>query len=318
MSEQDNFDNHAGLAHRENGSSSFSPSPPPPPKNNIIKKLFWGIGGAGILAGVVILAYSSGQHTKVEDNSQANLVEPTKKMATGEIPITPDFSHPLFKIQTKPNVVQETGALQGYILYAKTISTKILSNTADEVIIQASYLIGEAPIDSNSSQVTWENSPVTVQIQCSYSHPMVDGNRLDFKNSSVMSDAEIGNTNFYFRYCHSYLAGYDTGIEKFGYSHPHQQEQLPAVTLQSTHTDVHVVKALGEIEVSEDAEAIFLTTNIGNIAFYAVNISPEQYNMLANMKEGKCLSIQTSASLIPDENGYISLDQFVLKQVNQC
>ncbi|MFW6699170.1 hypothetical protein C5B72_03300 [Acinetobacter sp. KU 011TH] len=130
-----------------------------------------------------------------------------------------------FNILNTPEVISVGRCHMGYCSWSKSISTKIISETSKNVLLEATLLGGTSEFDPEDSRggdqdIRWDKKPHKLIINCSYTKPSVGSGSqltiLDFSSADGMPAVYDSDISVYFKYCHSYTDNGDAPKE-FGY-----------------------------------------------------------------------------------------------------
>lgn len=111
--------------------------------------------------------------------------------------------------------------------WSQSQSTKILSNTKTEMMLEATILGGTSPFDpeedssNGDEKIVWNKKPHKVILYCSHEHPRasLDKEMTYFNFKEGIPGILESDVNLYFEYCHSYTGGVDeNAIAEFGYN----------------------------------------------------------------------------------------------------
>lgn len=139
-----------------------------------------------------------------------------------------------FKIFNQPNVVSLGRCYMEECSWSKSISTRVIQQTANETVLKVTLLGGSSKNtdDSDSishakpAKISWAKTPHELTLHCSYQRPSVAlGNQVDRLplNANSTPDYLESSVNLYFKYCHSDMTSKDP-IRKYGYNVPDIQE----------------------------------------------------------------------------------------------
>lgn len=127
-------------------------------------------------------------------------------------------SHKIFSINTNENEISET-CYHDPCSVSKSISTEIITNEENQVVLKAEVIGGSKPWDSDD--IEWNESPHEVLIVCSKTNPslIIDGQTEVLPlNEDGISGYLISSAEMYFNYCHSTKLPVDEAISKFSYN----------------------------------------------------------------------------------------------------
>ena len=113
----------------------------------------------------------------------------------------------------------------GSCSWSQSQSTKILSNTKTEMMLEATILGGTSPFDPEEDHspsdrnIIWNKKPHKVVVYCSHTWPRTS---LDKEISSFNFKEGIpgfleSDASLYFEYCHSFTGSPYQAITEFGY-----------------------------------------------------------------------------------------------------
>ncbi len=133
-----------------------------------------------------------------------------------------------FNIFNKPNVVSLGRCHMEECSWSKSITTRVVQQTANETVLKVTVLGGTSanPDDSGSNakqpKIHWANKPYERTLHCSYQRPTIGmGSKSDVLplNANVVPGNLESGANLYFKYCHSDMTSTDP-IRKYGYNVP--------------------------------------------------------------------------------------------------
>jgi hypothetical protein len=114
-----------------------------------------------------------------------------------------------FNIFNKPNVVSLGRCQMDECTWSKSMTTRVIQQTASETLLKITLLGGTSdnPSDySKKPKISWNKAPHELTLRCSYQRPTITmGNESDILplNASVVSGVLESAANLYFEYCHS-------------------------------------------------------------------------------------------------------------------
>lgn len=156
----------------------------------------------------------------------------TTAAKTATIPFVPAKSR--FTIFNNPNVVSLGRCHMDECSWSKSVTTRVIQQTANETSLKITLLGGTSgnPDDSGSKskmpKINWDKTPHELTLRCSYQSPTISmGSQSDVLplNASGVSGVLESAANLYFEYCHSDTkSGIDEAIRKYGYHVPATQE----------------------------------------------------------------------------------------------
>ncbi|GAA5003070.1 hypothetical protein GCM10023206_06420 [Acinetobacter puyangensis] len=126
-----------------------------------------------------------------------------------------------FKINQKTGFITYGSCHMDSCSWAKAVSTSIVQNTPNQVILDVRILGGDSPNVSNASKkISWAKKPHKITLVCSYQQPSISvGGQLDVLPLNDFGVPRVleSSANLYFAYCHSFNGEIDDGIKKYGY-----------------------------------------------------------------------------------------------------
>lgn len=135
-------------------------------------------------------------------------------------------THAEFNILNVPDVISIGRCNMGYCSWSKSLSTKIISRSNENVLLEATLLGGTSVFEpqedgSGVQGIEWNKKPHKVIVNCSYKRPSIGSGSqltmLDLSSYDAMPARNDGDISLYLKYCHSFIDDHDHALKDFGY-----------------------------------------------------------------------------------------------------